>query len=141
MTDNVISKITDLLYLGSLFSTHPTIIETNNIKHIVSLGAKPCKNQDSLFFDVDDNIHQVVKMKTDVLPLSYNFINAAIERKEKVLVHCMAGQSRSASVVIYFLMKRYSMTFENAYEYVKLRRPQIHLNNGFFEMLQKIQFS
>jgi hypothetical protein len=38
MTDNVISKITDLLYLGSLFSTHPTIIETNNIKHIVSLN-------------------------------------------------------------------------------------------------------
>lgn len=134
MTD--IAKILDHLYLGSLFATHPATIEKHNIRHIISLGAKPCKNQESaLFFDVSDNVHEVNKMKAEILPISYSFIDAAIQRGENVLVHCQAGKSRSATVVIYYLMRRYSISFENAHHHVATIRPEIGLNKGFFDML------
>ncbi len=40
-------------------------------------------------------------------------------------VHCMRGRSRSATVVISYLMYRYHLSLAEAYEYVKRRRPFI----------------
>jgi len=134
-----IVKIIDHLYLGSLFATHPDNIRQHNIKHIISLGAQPCAGQvSSLFFDVSDNVHSVTTFKTLVLPSSYQFIHECIERGENVLVHCVAGKSRSATVVIYYLMKRNGMSFDAAYQHVQVMRPEIGLNQGFMEMLRSV---
>jgi predicted protein tyrosine phosphatase len=137
MTDIV--EITDCLYLGSLFATHPDNIRQHKIKHIISLGAQPCAGQvSSLFFDVSDNVHSVPVFQTLVLPSSYQFIHECIDRGENVLVHCVAGKSRSATVVIYYLMKRFGMSFDEAYRHVQSVRPVIGLNHGFWEMLRSV---
>lgn len=49
----------------------------------------------------------------------------AMEKKERVLVHCHAGKSRSPAIVIAFLMWRYGITLRNAYVHVEKAR------NGF----------
>jgi len=46
-------------------------------------------------------------------------------------VHCAAGVSRSASIVIAYLMKINHWTFENAYSFVKSKRKIIDPNFGF----------
>lgn len=49
----------------------------------------------------------------------------------KVLVHCFAGISRSAAIVIVYLMSKNRWPFSKAYEFVKSKRPIINPNFGF----------
>ena len=55
--------------------------------------------------------------------------------EEKVLVHCMAGASRSATIVIAYLMWTQKMDFEKAFQFVKDKR-DIFPNYGFEKQLQ-----
>lgn len=57
-----------------------------------------------------------------------------------VLVHCAAGVSRSATLVIAYLMKRKGMPFLEAYSFVKERRPIIRPNEGFLIKLQSLPY-
>lgn len=50
---------------------------------------------------------------------SHTFIRDARISGGKVLVHCWAGISRSASCVIAYLMKEYKKTMKSAYQTVK----------------------
>jgi hypothetical protein len=52
-----------------------------------------------------------------------------------VLVHCQRGVSRSATVVIAYLMKHRGMSRDDAYVLVKGRRPLVDPNIGFWEQL------
>lgn len=51
----------------------------------------------------------------------------------------MAGVSRSVSLVIAYLIKHKSMSYEGAYSHVKARRKIIHPNDGFIEQLKKFE--
>ncbi|TMS04949.1 Dual specificity protein phosphatase 19 [Larimichthys crocea] len=53
-----------------------------------------------------------------------------------VLVHCNAGVSRSSSIVIGYLMLKEGLSFDDAYSQVKLARPSIRPNPGFYQQLQ-----
>ena len=48
-----------------------------------------------------------------------------------VLVHCYAGVSRSASLVLAFLMKHHKLSLKDAFRKVKSVRTQIDPNEGF----------
>ncbi|KAF7656772.1 hypothetical protein LDENG_00036140 [Lucifuga dentata] len=65
-----------------------------------------------------------------------SFIDQAREQSGVVLVHCNAGVSRSASVVIGYLMLKEGLSFDDAYAQVKLARPSIRPNPGFYQQLQ-----
>jgi protein-tyrosine phosphatase len=61
-----------------------------------------------------------------------------IEKSEKVFVHCAQGKSRSATIVISYLIKKNKMDFQEAYDFVKSKRPCINPNNGFIEQLKNM---
>ncbi|XP_042370482.1 dual specificity protein phosphatase 19-like, partial [Plectropomus leopardus] len=65
-----------------------------------------------------------------------SFIDQAREQDGVVLVHCNAGVSRSSSIVIGYLMLREGLSFDDAYGQVKLARPSIRPNAGFYRQLQ-----
>lgn len=54
-----------------------------------------------------------------------------------VLVHCRMGISRSASLVIAFLMRKYKCGYDKAFVKVKDRRPIVHPNTGFVSQLKQ----
>ena len=53
-----------------------------------------------------------------------------------VLVHCNAGVSRAAAIVIGFLMNSEEISFTSAFSLVKNARPSICPNAGFLEQLR-----
>ncbi len=69
---------------------------------------------------------------------SYKFIDDMIKQDKRILVHCDAGVSRSSTIVIHYLMKKYGFTAKQAYNYVKKQRPCIKPNDGFIHALNKI---
>ena len=58
------------------------------------------------------------------------FIKINLE-KTNVLVHCFAGVSRSASIIIAYLMKEKNNTYKEAFSFVKAKRSIIDPNFGF----------
>lgn len=51
------------------------------------------------------------------------------------LVHCFMGSSRSASIVIYYLMRSSGLTMDQALNQVKTLRPIVNLNTRFLAPL------
>lgn len=66
---------------------------------------------------------------------SHSFIKSAASKRGKILVHCAAGISRSASIVIYHLMKTYKITYNDALNMLRQVRPIVNPNNGFEKQL------
>lgn len=63
-------------------------------------------------------------------------LEGAFARKEVVLVHCAAGISRSATLVIAWLMFRQGLSLDEALSFVRKRRPIVRPNLGFMRQLQ-----
>lgn len=57
-----------------------------------------------------------------------------------VLVHCDSGISRSAAVVIAYVMQEQNMSYDQAFQYVSDRRCCVHPNLGFMHQLSEYEF-
>jgi dual specificity MAP kinase phosphatase len=71
----------------------------------------------------------------DYFEVANQFIAEARSSKSSVLIHCVAGISRSVTVTIAYLMKQYNMPLQKAYDHVKRRRPAISPNLNFMGQL------
>lgn len=80
------------------------------------------------------------------LPAAMDFMDSALfpngldpENKKHqgaVLVHCAQGQSRSVSIVVAYLMKRYNLSYAQALHAVARKVPGAQPNDGFVEQLK-----
>lgn len=59
---------------------------------------------------------------------SMEFVNE-IDTSKSIYVHCKAGRSRSATVVVCYLIKYYKMSITEAMDFVRNKRPHIVLAN------------
>jgi hypothetical protein len=74
---------------------------------------------------------------TPYLKHTFDFITEMLEKNVSVLVFCRAGISRSATIVIYYLMRRYKISYYDAYRFLKGKRRYIQPNDGFVRQLQE----
>ncbi|XP_038607665.1 dual specificity protein phosphatase 19 [Tachyglossus aculeatus] len=72
-------------------------------------------------------------------PECFEFIEQGKSEGGVVLVHCNAGVSRAAAVVIGFLMKSEELTLPRALAAVKSARPAARPNSGFLDQLRGYQ--
>ena len=56
-----------------------------------------------------------------------------------ILVHCFMGMSRSATIVILYLMQECDMSLKQAYDFVKRKRPTINPNPKFLKQLGEFE--
>ena len=77
--------------------------------------------------------------KKPLIEIGYHFLDWILETNNNVLVHCMAGISRSASLVIYYFMKKYNINFDDALKMVKGKRNIINPNDSFKLQLKQFQ--
>lgn len=59
------------------------------------------------------------------------FMKDALSQGGAILVHCYAGVSRSATCVAAYLMQEMGMSFINAMNHLRRRRPIVYPNFGF----------
>lgn len=119
------------------------ILKENNITHILNVTTNVENKFESEL--VYKNIKIYDLPSTDLkshFSDSFEFIDNAIKNSvnNNVLVHCNVGVSRSASLVIAFLLqKRIFINYKSAYNYVKERRPKIMPNDGFVKQLIELE--
>ncbi|CAB4391177.1 unnamed protein product [Rhizophagus irregularis] len=68
-----------------------------------------------------------------------DFIENAKSTNGRVYVHCLAGISRSTSIVIAYLMNSQKIHYNQAFNLVKEKRPNVKPNQGFVEQLRKFE--
>lgn len=75
---------------------------------------------------------------TKYLPAAISFIHTNLRLGKKVFVHCVAGVSRSPTVVIAYLMVSRKMSYDQALAFVQERRPVVNPNHGFEMQLRNL---
>jgi protein-tyrosine phosphatase len=79
----------------------------------------------------DDNWVNIYEHFNDCV----KFIDDAVQKDEKVLVHCQRGVSRSVSMVIAYLISKQNYTYDTALEKIRETRAIANPNGGFKEQL------
>lgn len=72
-------------------------------------------------------------------PQAINFIDEARKSKLGVLVHCLAGISRSVTITLAYLMHELNIPLNEAYDYVQRRKSNISPNLNFLEQLKDFE--
>ena len=75
------------------------------------------------------------------LPGAADLIQQQLQAGNSVLVHCQRGVSRSATVVIAFLIRHRGMSRDDAYVLAKGRRSHVSPNIGFWAQLKEFERS
>jgi len=83
-----------------------------------------------------NDIEDAAKSLKVVIPNLISHLEILRNREEKVFVHCQMGVSRSATVVIAYLMHVHNQSFEEAFQFLKSKRPCVNPNYGFRAMLK-----
>ncbi|GBC01919.1 hypothetical protein RclHR1_04390004 [Rhizophagus clarus] len=146
--------IKDFLYLsGASTAANGDLLARNKITHIINIS--PCRN----FFESKIPLLQkyphwkppkYLRLYVRDVPgeniekffnasVSNRFLYEANRERGRVLVYCWAGVSRSASLILAYLMNQYEYTYNNAFNYLKRRRSIIEPNWGFCLQLSRYE--
>ncbi len=110
-------------------------VKNNKISHVLSLGFPDPLVPDAISFNIDikDTSAEYILPYFDK---SFDFIQKALVNPESVVyVHCVAGVSRSPSIVIAYFMKLNSWKFQEALTFVVSKRRYVDPNAGFRQQL------
>ncbi|KAI0356321.1 phosphatases II [Trametes cingulata] len=126
------------LFVSDFYTaTTPAVLQNLGITHIVSVLSKPdyryAKPMQHLCVPVEDK--EDCKL-LDYLDSAVHWIREALEGGGRVLVHCVWGMSRSATVAIAYLIVARSMSLDEAVKAVRSKRRIIRPNAGFMDQLK-----
>ena len=130
----MMNQISDKVYLGNFLSAKDEInLIKNNINRVLScLGYCTLKyNNESIqhkILDLDDTSDtNIIQYFKEALKF--------IDESDKILVHCLCGVSRSASIVIAYFMWKNKLTYDESFNKVSERRI-VSPNLGFIKQLE-----
>ena len=131
------------IYLGSSFNAYKVShIKNNNINVIINITDEIDNFHESnpaltyYKFPILDNNQDDI---TQILNVTYDIIDRHLSKKDVILIHCYMGASRSASVVINYLMKKFNWDYEKAKTHVLNKRLIVNLSQKFDITLKNIE--
>jgi len=132
--------IKNKLYLGDMFDANDTdTIKNRNISCII------CVAEGLKIINTNPNVIVYNYKFTDDyncnISLYFDEIGEIIKKENRVLVNCAAGVSRSATIVIAYIMKYYKLDLKTVFLLVRKRRNQICPNKKFMECLLEYELS
>ena len=137
--DVFMNYIIDNIYLGnSDAGRNEDYLKENNITAVVNCAIELYSDFKDLKFlelRLDDSLEQKLFPK---LEIGYKFIKINSKNPDNnILIHCASGMSRSASLVVLYMMKEKGWDYDTCYKYMKERRPIVDPNPGFVEQLKE----
>eukprot|EP01117_Protostelium_nocturnum_P001275 TRINITY_DN1158_c0_g1_i1.p1 TRINITY_DN1158_c0_g1~~TRINITY_DN1158_c0_g1_i1.p1 ORF type:complete len:176 (-),score=55.25 TRINITY_DN1158_c0_g1_i1:130-657(-) len=133
-----IDEIIPNLYLGNWKAASiKEILETRKITHILTVApgfipAFPQEYSYKVFNIADVSFEDIIVHFEPCL----QFIDEALNQSGAIFVHCAAGISRSATIIIAYLMWSKKISYEEAHKIVKEKREIIFPNAGFTRQLR-----
>lgn len=126
------------IYISDYFTAQNyALLEMYGIRQILTIGKElPTHTTDkfkTMHISLDDHPNENI---TAYFQDAHAFI-----RQAPTLIHCYAGISRSASLVIAYLISHLNMSLDDAITYCKKRRPRINPNHGFIQQLKEYEAS
>ena len=110
----------------------------NKVSRIINCAGKQVQNQWEglnvvyLTFFWQDVESQVLFDQNDKTTKSiFDFIEVAAKKSESVLVHSVRGQSRAASALACYLMRKYRWSLYKTLEFLNSRRPDLEIKATF----------
>jgi protein-tyrosine phosphatase len=130
-----IDQINNKIYLGNEETgKNLEILNNLGITHILICGVDLYK------FFPEKFVYHIVEIEDHPNENILNHLSKClkfIQSAKKVYVHCWAGVSRSASIVIAYLIWSKKTSFEQAFEEVQFKRECINPNEGFIDQLKQ----
>jgi dual specificity MAP kinase phosphatase len=119
-------EVVDRLWVGSKGDAlSKSFFEVNNIRYVVNCSTtipfNPHFQQiEGLRVPVEDRVSDNILM-LEHIPFAVDAIMSAMksDKKHAVLIHCLAGQQRSATIAACVLMKTKKMNVQQAIEYIR----------------------
>uniref|UniRef100_H3C1F4 Dual specificity protein phosphatase n=1 Tax=Tetraodon nigroviridis TaxID=99883 RepID=H3C1F4_TETNG len=127
------------LYLGcAKDATNLDVLEEYGIKYILNVTP----NLPNLFENAGEFKYKQIPISdhwsqnlSQFFPEAIGFIDEARGQKCGVLVHCLAGISRSVTVTVAYLMQKLNLSMNDAYDIVKMKKSNISPNFNFMGQL------
>jgi protein-tyrosine phosphatase len=140
--DDDLNEVFPNIFVGNISTAHnKDILTKNGITHVISaLSGLPelyPKSYEYKTLDLLDNKFQDIYHEFNE---TNKFIDNSIKNDGKVYVHCMAGRSRSVTIVCAYLMYKYNYTPEEALKLIKEKRQCAQPNEGFMEQLSQYHY-
>lgn len=131
---------TGALYIGSFIAAlDKDMLREHDITHLVQvlnvpwLPAYDKEGFSTYHIGIDDATSADIR---PYLEAACNYIDSALRSGRNCLVHCQQGVSRSAAVVLAYLIRNRNMTLDNAIVYLRHKRACVKPNSSFIQALQ-----
>ena len=137
--NNDMDQITEKIWLGGWLSGKKVdILKKEGIKKIICVmdNLPPQYSNEENF---NRKVIKVADLPSENIIKYFGECLNFMEGSEKILVHCMAGASRSASIVIAYIMWKYKRSADDALKFVQQKRSCVFPNLGFMNQLKKFE--
>ncbi|KAJ6833398.1 protein-tyrosine-phosphatase MKP1 isoform X1 [Iris pallida] len=140
--DKECSKVADHVYLGGeSVARNRDILRLHGITHVLNCVGSVCPE-----YFKSDLVYKTLWLQdspsediTSILYDVFDYFEDVRGQGGRVLVHCCQGVSRSASLVIAYLMWREGRSFDDAFQLVRAARGIANPNMGFACQLLQCQ--
>jgi Dual specificity phosphatase, catalytic domain/Gelsolin repeat len=143
-----LSRVTDHVYLGSDSAARDrAALRRHGITHILNCVGSACpdyfRGDNELVYKTlwlhDSPGEDLASILYDAFDFLESVVVALPPNGGRVLVHCVRGASRSAAVVVAYLMWHHALPFDAALRKVRAARPVADPNLGFAAQLLRHQ--
>jgi len=137
----VIDRVIEGLYVGNEAAARKKeILEQDGITNVLVVGNQLQQHfpGDFVYKEIDINDSPDTNISA-YFEDCYGFIEDCIQKCGRVFVHCHLGISRSSTIAIAYLMRKYRFDYELAYKKVKDAHIDTQPNSGFVSQLRKYQ--
>ncbi|KTW28813.1 hypothetical protein T552_01443 [Pneumocystis carinii B80] len=136
----ILYEICSNMYIGSFEGfLHEIEKKEHEITHVIGLVSFKDKRKligyKSIFFEINDESDENI---IQYFPEGIKFIEECfnMDEKNKILIFCQAGISRSTTIAAAYLMKKRNISKEEAILCIKKVHPNAEPNPGFIQQLQ-----
>ena len=135
------TEIIPNVYLGNINSCYDkNELKKRNVKKVISViaGFQPPYPEEFEYIVINamDSLYTKLEESFD---LACDEITKSLDNEDAVLVHCVAGRSRSCSIILAYLMREYGINIDEGLKLVKMKRSIVEPNTEFLKQLKNYE--